>query len=127
MSSQPLVIPARREDRLWVTLPGEHGVIIHAPTLSKLQASARAALALLGQDPPPVQVAVISPQLDALADVRRRYQAALQAAVRSLHETGASLKDIAQACDIRQAEVRELLEQARREESPPRFSSKGLA
>jgi hypothetical protein len=106
-----IVLVAMRLDRQWITRAGQHGIVVHGRTLRDLHDSARRALALqLGTcAPPPVQVRPQSPELDKLAQARRRYRAALRAAVQSLREDKASWSDTAQACEVRIASAQDIL------------------
>lgn len=105
---QVVTLPVLRQDRLWVTPAGDHGVIVHARTLRRLQSSAQAALALRtdAQPPPTVRLQPQSPELDALAEARHHYLAALGNAVRSLRASGTCWSDIEWACQVRNSEAR---------------------
>ncbi|MEV4079458.1 hypothetical protein AB0J43_04085 [Nonomuraea fuscirosea] len=111
-SAEPAsVLLAVRLERQWVTQPGRHGIVVHGRTLRDLHASAQQALALrLGAStPPPVQVCPHSPELDALAHARRRYQDALRAAVQKLRGDKVYWTDVAQACHVRIATAQDVL------------------
>ncbi|MER5426896.1 hypothetical protein [Streptosporangium roseum] len=94
-----VVVPAVRLERRWITRADAHGVVVHGRTLRELQASAQQALALRLGTPtaPPVQVRPQSPELDALAEARLRYDTALRHAVQTLRADQSSWTDITQA------------------------------
>ncbi|GAB3977241.1 hypothetical protein GCM10029978_066420 [Actinoallomurus acanthiterrae] len=98
-----VTLPVIRQDRMWITRPGEDTIIVCGRSLRELQTTARDALALLhGTDQPPaVQLKPESAELDLLAEQRRTYDEALRAAVRQLLASGASWTDVAQACQVR--------------------------
>ncbi|MGW2219617.1 hypothetical protein ACWCSD_31915 [Nonomuraea sp. NPDC001684] len=107
VTGEGVVLPAVRRERRWITLAGEHGVVVHGRTLRDLAASVEQALALLYDTPtaPPVQVVPQSPELDALAEARRRYDTALRHAVQALRAERTSWTDIALACHVRVADA----------------------
>ncbi|MGV9601299.1 hypothetical protein ACWDR1_32030 [Streptosporangium sandarakinum] len=106
-----VVISAVRLERRWITRAGAQGVVVHGRTLRELQASAQQALALRLGTPtaPPVQVRPQSAELDALAEARLRYEAALRDAVQALRAEATSWADIAQACNVRIADAQAAL------------------
>ncbi|MER5327100.1 hypothetical protein [Streptosporangium roseum] len=58
-----------------------------------------------------MQVHPQSPELDALAEARLRYDTALRHAVQTLRADGTSWADVAQACNIRIADAQAALRQ----------------
>lgn len=103
VSTPVVVVLAARRDRLWVTVGGGPGIVVHGRTLRQLQASAQAALELQPATVPGavVQLRPQSAELEALADARSRYQTALRTAVKALRASGTSWTDIAHACQVR--------------------------
>ncbi|MBG0825832.1 hypothetical protein HS048_34680 [Planomonospora sp. ID91781] len=108
-----VLVSAVRRERRWITPADDHGIVVHGRTLRDLQASAQRALTLhLGTpEAPLVQVRPQSAALDELATARLRYDTALRHAVQGLRADGASWTDIAQACNVRVADVQAALGQ----------------
>ncbi|WP_344547176.1 hypothetical protein [Actinomadura fulvescens] len=92
-----------RQDRVWVTAPGDHDVLVCGRTLRDIHAGVHAALVLLHAPAPPplVQVRPQSPGLDELAKQQHRYQQALRVQAQKLRDDGVSWSDVAQACGVR--------------------------
>ncbi|MEU4574646.1 hypothetical protein [Nonomuraea sp. NPDC023979] len=109
--SGALEVAATRREGRWTTQAGTHGVVVHAPTLKALQASAQQALALTTDTPavPPIRIHPRSAELHALAKARQRYDTALRQAVQSLRADGATWSDIASACHVRIADAQNVL------------------
>lgn len=109
-STRVVILPVVRQDRMWITRPGEpgeHAIIVAGRTLRDLHTCACEALALLHRtDPSPLlRLKPESAELGMLARHRRNYNAALAKAVRQLRASGATWSDVAQACEVRIADA----------------------
>jgi hypothetical protein len=112
-AEQEIVLSAVRDGRAWVIAALQEGIFVHARNLRALAESAQDAVALRGDGPvPAVRVRPCSPQLDALAEARERYEQALAEAVRGLRLQRATWSDVAAACGVRAAEARAAFQSA---------------
>ncbi|WP_327092439.1 hypothetical protein OIE66_17865 [Nonomuraea sp. NBC_01738] len=104
----PLVVDAMRLERRWVTLAGDHGIVVHGTTLCDLHKSVQRTLMLLREtsSAAPGQVRPQSAEIDTWARARGEADEALGRAVRALRADGVPWTDIALACGVRPARAR---------------------